>query len=183
MRAMRYDFPILTGLLLVIFVGCEGQQIDTSAVALTASNVRAERRAYDGAPPTIPHPPLGATCTACHTATGSSRPGVGFAPANPHVGTPVEGAVQNCVQCHVFKNSVPVMVGSNFVGRAQDLRLGSRQYRGAPPVMPHAKFMRENCNACHSSQAARPEIRCSHPERTNCMQCHLEPDETSTASP
>ena len=179
---MRLHFPWLTGLLLGFIAGCDGPQSDPTVVAITASNVRAERRAYDGAPPTIPHPPLGAKCTACHTDTGSSRPGVGFAPANPHVGTPVEGAVQNCSQCHVFKNAVPVMVASDFVGRAQNLRLGSRQYQGAPPGMPHAKFMRENCLACHSGQAARPEIRCSHPERTNCVQCHLERDVAVTTA-
>lgn len=179
---MPYLLHLLIGLLLVAFVGCDSQRIEPTLVAITASNVRAERRAYDGAPPTIPHPPLGATCTACHTTTGSERPGVGFAPANPHVGTTVEGSFQNCNQCHVFKNDVPVFVTSDFVGRAQDLRLGSRQYRGAPPVMPHAKFMRENCNACHSGPAARPEIRCSHPERSNCVQCHLERDEAATAS-
>ena len=179
---MRYEFRILTVTLLLTFTGCEGQRSDSSVVAITASKVRSERRAYDGAPPMIPHPPLGAACIACHTPTGSSRPGVGFAPANPHVGTPVEGAVQNCSQCHVFKSSVLAIVGSDFVGRAQDLRPGSRQYLGAPPVMPHAKFMRENCLACHSGQAARPEIRCSHPERANCVQCHLERDETATAS-
>lgn len=162
------------GILLAALVGCGTQRVESSAVALTASTVRAERRAYDGAPPAIPHPPLGAACTACHTTTGSSRPGVGFAPANPHAGTRVEGSIQNCKQCHVFKNTEKTFVASTFVGLEQDLRRGTRQYPGAPPVMPHAKFMRENCTACHSTVAARPEIRCSHPERANCLQCHLE---------
>ncbi|MCA9123822.1 MAG: hypothetical protein H6822_15035 [Planctomycetaceae bacterium] len=171
---MRFLINLMAGMTVMSFMGCDSPRSEPTVVAVTASKVRAERRAYDGAPPTIPHPPLGATCTACHTKTGSSRPGVGFAPANPHIGTPAEGAVQNCNQCHVFKNPVALVVASNFAGRPQDLRLGSRLYRGAPPVMPHAKFMRENCNACHRGDAARPEIRCSHPERSNCMQCHLE---------
>jgi hypothetical protein len=33
--------------------------------------------------------------------------------------------------------------------------------------------MREDCAACHESVAGRPEIRCTHPERVNCRQCHV----------
>jgi hypothetical protein len=38
--------------------------------------------------------------------------------------------------------------------------------------------MRENCNSCHADPASRPEIRCSHPLRANCRQCHVPADET-----
>ena len=179
---MRHQVLLLIiGLQLATLVGCEKKRIE-STVTVTATNIRAARRAYNGAPSVIPHPPLGASCTSCHTDIGSSRPGIGFAPANPHLGTRVEGAVQNCVQCHVFKHIATTFVGSTFVGRLQDVRPAARRYLDGPPVMPHAKFMRENCHACHTSPAARPEIRCTHPERTNCLQCHLERNLTATAS-
>ena len=32
----------------------------------------------------------------------------------------------------------------------------------------------ETCAACHTGEAAREEIRTSHPERVRCRQCHLE---------
>ncbi len=44
----------------------------------------------------------------------------------------------------------------------------------APPVIPHQLLMRENCAACHTGPAAREEIRCTHPERVRCAQCHVE---------
>ena len=62
---------------------------------------------------------------------------------------------------------------NSFAGLPQDLRRGERAHEHAPPVMPHAVFMRENCAACHTGEAARAEIRCSHPERLQCVQCHV----------
>jgi len=100
-------------------------------------------------------------------------PGRGYAPANPHLGTPKSNYTTRCRQCHVFAATTKVFVDNQFAGIAQDLRHGDRMYSGAPPVIPHRIVMRENCSACHSGPAARPEIRCTHPERTNCRQCHL----------
>jgi nitrate reductase cytochrome c-type subunit len=144
------------------------------STSLTASTIRADRRAYDGAPPVIPHEQLGASCTACHTTTGMEVPGKGFAPANPHLHTSVVGRTANCRQCHMFAETIDEFAASNFIGLRQDLRRGDRLYAGAPPVIPHPIAMRENCRACHTTPAARPEIRCTHPERTNCVQCHMQ---------
>jgi cytochrome c-type protein NapB len=139
----------------------------------TLAALRAGRRAYDGAPPVVPHPTFNMACIACHTDQGMFVPNVGFAPAMPHLETPGLSRASNCRQCHVFRETEAVWVSSDFEGRPQDLRRGSRMYPHAPPVIPHAVFMREACAACHSGPAAREEMRCTHPERLRCAQCHV----------
>jgi hypothetical protein len=146
---------------------------DEGAVKSSAA-VRAERRAYDGAPPVIPHVSFGADCGACHDVQGIAVEGVGFAPASPHVGTTVAGNTQRCKQCHVFRTADDTFVESEFVALRQDLRSGGRLNPISPPTIPHRILMRENCVACHSGPAAREDIRTSHPERTRCRQCHVE---------
>lgn len=145
------------------------------SVALTGSPTRSERRAFDGAPPVIPHQPLGGSCTTCHAASAREVPGVGLAPPNPHLKTLGLSEASRCRQCHVFKTSAEVFSGNDFEGLAQNLRHGDRLYPHAPPVIPHQVFMREDCAACHAGEAARPEVKCSHAERTNCLQCHARP--------
>lgn len=140
----------------------------------TAAVLRAERRAYDGAPPVIPHADFGADCLSCHTSQGVAVEGLGFAPPMPHAFTPGLSALANCRQCHVEQRTDELFRESGFVGFAQDLRRGERHHPFAPPVLPHPVFLRENCQACHAGPAAREEIRTSHPERANCQQCHVE---------
>lgn len=159
-------------------------------VVKTAAVERAERRLFDGAPPVIPHQAQGMDCIACHNDEGMAVDGLGFAPPSPHEATEGLSAISNCRQCHVFQvTSFAVesdgaprapFVANHFVGLRQDLRAGRRLFDGAPPVMPHATFMRENCQACHAGPAAREEIRTSHPERLACWQCHVE-QQTSAA--
>ncbi|MEZ6060820.1 MAG: hypothetical protein R3C19_10685 [Planctomycetaceae bacterium] len=164
-----------TGMVVIVLLlsGC-GDDSGTAAIPkLTATEVRSDRRAYDGAPPVIPHEPLGAKCSTCHTTVGMAVPNLGFAPANPHTLTSVAGRTQNCRQCHVFKTSDGEFDSNTFVGIQQRVEKGERAYPGAPPVIPHSELMRENCAACHSGPSARPEIKCSHTERVNCRQCHL----------
>lgn len=139
----------------------------------SSAEARAQRRLFDGAPPTIPHQNFGVSCSACHDAAGLAVPDLGFAPASPHDDTREEGAMQRCRQCHVFVNTDRVFVANSFVGFDQDLRPGGRLYPGAPPTIPHRLFMRENCLACHAGPGAREAIRTSHPERTRCRQCHV----------
>ncbi len=139
----------------------------------TSAGVRASRRAFDGAPPVIPHEALGADCTICHTNSGREVPTLGWAPANPHAGTDYVGAVSNCRQCHVFSRADSVFKASNFAGLPQTVHQSSSAFPGGPPGVPHTLLLRENCQACHAGPAARPEIVCSHPERENCRQCHL----------
>ncbi len=143
-------------------------------VTKTAATARAKRRAYDGAPPVIPHGAMGAECTSCHTRTGIQFGSMGFAPPMPHVSDPGGiGQFARCTQCHVYQNATTVFVENTFDGLRQDLRHGKKQHALAPPVIPHSTFMRENCVACHTGPAAREEIRCSHPERIRCGQCHV----------
>ncbi len=135
--------------------------------------VRAQRRAFDGAPPVIPHQPFGVNCVTCHTPTGKAIPTVGVAPANPHHGDARSGALENCRQCHLFSHTTTVYVANSFQGQLQRRHAAEQAHPTAPPVTPHSLSMRTNCLACHSGPAARPEILCTHAERTNCVQCHL----------
>jgi len=139
----------------------------------TSASVRAERRAFDGAPPVVAHENFGMTCTECHNVRGMDVPNVGFAPPSPHESTDGMSATSRCVQCHVFQQTEDVFVANSFVALRQDLRHGQRLNDLAPPVMPHKLLMRENCSACHTGAAAREEIRTSHPERIRCAQCHV----------
>ena len=146
---------------------------DREGAVKSAAHVRAERRAYDGAPPTIPHASFGMRCSACHNARGQSVDGVGFAPASPHEGTAKAGATIRCRQCHVFVTDPGLFVASEYMPLEQDLRYGGRATPGAPPTIPHRMLMRENCVACHAGPGAREEVRTSHPERGRCRQCHV----------
>ena len=145
---------------------------DQSGAVKTSASVRAMRRAYDGAPPVIPHEGFSRDCLTCHDDGGVAVDGVGYAPRSPHAET--SGVVGGrCQQCHVqqFRNAVWRM--NDFAGVRQDLRRGDRLYDGAPPIMPHRLFMREACATCHTGPAAREEIRMRHDERDRCRQCHV----------
>ena len=145
----------------------------TDGALKTAAALRAERRAYDGAPPVVPHEDFGLTCTECHDREGMEIEGVGYAPPSPHEATLGMSAMSRCRQCHVFAVTDGVFVANAFTGLRQDLRRGQRLNPLAPPTLPHKAFMRENCTACHAGPAAREEIRTSHPARTRCRQCHV----------
>ena len=171
----RLTLAVLAGATLVLS-GCGGDTVpvpDREGAVKSAAHVRAERRAYDGAPPTIPHQDFGARCSACHNKQGQSVSGIGFAPASPHEGTEKAGGTTRCRQCHVFVSDGSLFVASEYEPLKQDLRYGSRATRGAPPTIPHRTLMRENCVACHDGPGAREEIRTSHPERLRCRQCHV----------
>lgn len=135
---------------------------------------RATRRAYAGAPPTIPHPVKehgDFSCLACH------REGVTI---NGRLAPPMSHEEKSqCTQCHVV--SQPPMPGArtdsyllstenSFVGlpEAHD---GERAWPGAPATIPHSTQMRTNCMSCHGLNG-RQGMRSSHPWRQNCMQCH-----------
>jgi cytochrome c-type protein NapB len=169
---MRRTRGLLAATLIGSAVGCHHQPGSDSEPTLTSTALRAGRRAYDGAPPVIPHALLGGACSSCHSATGRALPGLGVAPASPHGKTVGIGTDANCRQCHVFKTTGDIFVRSDFVGRSQAVRSSDRRYPGAPPVTPHDTFAREDCVACHAGLAARPEIVCDHAERLNCAQCH-----------
>ena len=156
------------------FADADAEAGQAGSASRTPAAERASRRLFDGAPPVIAHRPFGMGCEECHAIQGIEVPGAGFAPPSPHGITAGLGTSANCVQCHVWRTSDEEFRASSFEGLAQDLRRGGRLSRWAPPVMPHAAFMRENCRACHTGPVAREEIRTSHPERENCRQCHIE---------
>lgn len=146
-------------------------QDEASRAALRAT--RAELRAYDGAPPVVPHPisvrglP---ECLACH--------GVGLVIKGRATPIPSHTTLTSCTQCHVpGVSNVPgedppgVALGENtFVGYWPPL-FGERAWEMAPPTIPHHTLMRENCLACHGPARAVP-VPTTHPWRRTCTQCH-----------
>lgn len=156
------------------------------------------RRAYPGAPPQIPHGLTGeefraGNCTTCHERGGFSPRFGAYVPVTPH---PEMGP---CLQCHVgFDGVTGVALPSydpNTICRqchdpdapkanpAAQWRttvwpsLWAKTANAPPPPIPHELTVRSNCLACHAGPAAVPEIRTTHPERTNCRQCHVAAEE------
>lgn len=143
---------------------------DKFAARVAAMEDRALLRAFEGAPPVIPHPIAGLnveTCRACH-AQGLTA-GDSVARMVSHTW------LVACTQCHVEATS-PIgdgaaMPGNDFVGLRASGYGGTRAWGGAPPVIPHTLFMRTNCVSCHGEHGYdgwRPD----HLSRTNCVQCH-----------
>lgn len=146
----------------------ESQSPEDRALALEA---RRSRRAYDGAPPTIPHEidqRQYPDCLACHE-KGATIAGK-RAPRMSHV------RFDSCTQCHVVGTAPrPLPVGqlltaSEFAGLEAPAG-GERAYPGAPPTIPHPTFMREQCSSCHGTGGLHG-LRTSHPDRQSCTQCH-----------
>jgi len=153
-------------------MGMEYIEMPTHAPNGTNTEVYNQRRAFPGAPPTIPHPIDdekligGNTCLKCHQNGGYVNEFKKYAPVTPHP------EMQNCRQCHVPVNTDKVFRESNFHKTAEP-KMGQAALTGSPPMIPHALQMKENCLACHAGPGARKEIRVSHPERVNCRQCHV----------
>ena len=137
-------------------------------------------RAFNGAPPSIPHPvkeelSMGEnTCLQCHQNGGFTEKFNAYAPVAPHP------EMINCRQCHVAQNSQTIFKDSNFKKSAVPLVGINNALQGSPPVIPHQIQMRENCLACHAGPSAPKEIRVTHPERINCMQCHVPNNKSET---
>ncbi len=155
----------------VAAAGCAGGEAVGAVPRSTGA--RALGRAYDGAPPTIPHDAATGACTTCHDADGAAIAGLGVAPASPHGDGPAAGALRRCRQCHVPATATPLLVASRFTGLPQGPWQGSRATPGAPPRIPHPLQMRGECLACHAGPGARGELRTTHPERVRCRQCHV----------
>ncbi len=135
---------------------------------------RAIRRAFNGAPPTVPHEIdqlSSASCMACH------GPDASMVIAGRRPSSLSHPYYTSCTQCHVpadglrrLTDEERLVVASAFMG-LENPGPGSRAYPGAPPTVPHQIFMRQNCMSCHGP--TRPNaIRSSHPDRQNCLQCH-----------
>lgn len=144
----------------------------TDADKLAALERRARRRAYDGAPPTIPHridQIEAPSCLGCHE-SGAVVAGI-TAPKMSHA------RHDNCAQCHVVAadprptaSTPPPITSNSFLGLPSP-SAGSRAWPGAPPTTPHAISMRGECNSCHGPLGAQG-MKTTHPWRQNCLQCH-----------
>jgi len=126
---------------------------------------RASRRAFYTAPPVVSHEGASgmnvAACLGCHGQAGTRTP-------HPQH--------TNCMQCHVaaenpFGESVD-LPANTFAGLAPPRSLVPAAAE-TPPSMPHRLTLRENCLACHDPDGMYESLRTPHPERVNCVQCHL----------
>jgi cytochrome c-type protein NapB len=156
---------------------------------------RATRRAYDGAPPTVPHPidQLDSdSCMACH--------GEGLRSDSLRAGKMPHPFYADCTQCHVEQNAsfatASAKYENTFVGVAAPTNSGNSSPEASrvvppttwmrealqnrdpavdwvPPVVPHTTWMREDCLSCHGRTAA-PGMETSHPWLDNCLRCHGE---------
>ena len=137
-----------------------------------ANNQRAQRRAYSGAPPVVPHAidqKNAASCLVCHGE--GLQAGQVIAPKMSHE------TMANCTQCHVesVNRALPPTTGPRAAATLfkglESPGPGERAWPGAPPIIPHTTWMRENCNSCHGTLADKG-LQTNHPWRINCVQCH-----------
>lgn len=137
--------------------------VRTDEMKLATLADRSRNRAYDGAPPTIPHAVESQSVSSCLVCHGEGLK------VGDRVASKMSHAMHsNCTQCHV--EQAAVNVENTFLGvyRAGP---GQRANPGSPPVIPHHTWMRENCNSCHGL-VTRSGTRTTHPWLTNCTQCH-----------
>ena len=119
---------------------------------------RATRRAFNGAPPVIPHAVEQTDDAACYACHGQgARVGQRAANRMSH------GLLVNCLQCHAAPPPKPfahldIVTVNSFVGAAAPTS-GERAFPGAPPVIPHSTWMRERCLSCHGGAAGMVRSR------------------------
>lgn len=138
------------------------------------------RRAYDGAPPTVPHPVVQrdvGSCLSCHQQ--------GLSVGGKVASSMSHDFKSQCLQCHAQASGTgtagDVLLADALAGQGTYGRNAFAGYRGpttgerawdiAPPEIPHRTFMRENCLSCHAEGGSAP-LRTTHPERASCQQCH-----------
>ncbi|WP_419188137.1 diheme cytochrome c precursor [Stieleria bergensis] len=157
----------------------------TEAEKLASLKLRSSRRAYNGAPPIIPHAIAStndAACYACHrqgmTLDGLLKDSMAAIGVKRPLRASVmsHGFLANCVQCHAAPGPLALPpsdwhVANHFVGLAAP-QAGQRASPGAPPTIPHGQWMRQNCNACHGGPNGWLGLNSTHQWRTNCLQCH-----------
>ena len=128
-------------------------------------------RAYHGAPPAIPHAVEPAydrsqRCNVCHLKGGFVEKFNAYTPLTPHP------HYANCLQCHAQRVSMDEYVALDWRAPPPP-DLARPALPGNPPPMPHGLFLRQACLSCHAGPAAVAEVRTGHPERLNCLQCHV----------
>jgi cytochrome c-type protein NapB len=148
----------------------------TEAERTLALRERAARRAFDGAPPLVPHPiaqDSTAACLACH--------GPGLVIKDKVASKLSHAAYTSCTQCHVpsVGTRMPIqevalrqpLTENQFTGLNAPLK-GARAWPLAPPTIPHPTWMRSDCMSCHGPQGLYG-LRTPHPDRQSCQQCHV----------
>ena len=150
-----------------------------------AADKRAERRAFDGAPPVIPHAVEQRSAAACLSCHGQGQwIDNAFAPIMSHESR------RDCLACHVEQSSrlqsapQPLPVGgSSWMGRTSSR--GDRAQPLGPPTIPHTPqqiaWARENCLSCHGPNG-RPGLAftadsTAHRDSTTnarCLSCHVQ---------
>lgn len=143
----------------------------TTGERAAALTVRDQRRAYEGAPPTIPHAVdqlAVPACLLCHD-TGRTLAGK-LAPPMSHT------IHASCLQCHVVDadprpGAAAVAIAASSFDGLRRRGGGGRAWTGAPPVVPHPTLMRERCASCHGPRG-RQGLRTPHPGQQSCPQCH-----------
>jgi nitrate reductase cytochrome c-type subunit len=161
------------------FVTVSGRlsELESAADRERSLRRRAERRAYDGAPPTLGHSAefgVGTrSCLDCHL-EGMS---IGDRRARPMSHAPMS----QCLQCHVESVQRTLgpadLVPNSFRGRAAGATgttggLSPRMPPEMPPEMPHGLLMRGRCLSCHGEHGYAG-LQSSHPRRAQCVQCHV----------
>jgi len=136
-----------------------------------SSKLRGARRAFNGAPPVIPHAVQNTSDSACYACHSS-----GMKMAGLKASVMSHQFLANCTQCHAPPPPAPFQqdvkaVDTSFVGLPAP-KAGKRAYPGAPPTIPHSQWMREKCSACHGGPNGWAGMESTHPWRTNCTQCH-----------
>lgn len=157
----------------------------TAAMKDAALRDRLRTRAFDGAPPVIPHfveQQSAQSCLVCHGEGLLLGTRIATKISHPHYA--------NCLGCHVeYTGGLPIVapvktseepapspsLGNVFAGRLR-AGPGTRAMPGAPPTIPHTLHLRGDCMSCHGL-IARPGLRTTHPWLQNCIQCHVSPDE------
>lgn len=148
----------------------------TDAERSAALRQRASRRAFDGAPPVVPHPVAqdsSAACLACH--------GPGLVIKDKVASKMSHALYTSCTQCHVpaVGPRIPMtemsllepLTENHFAGLNAPLK-GTRAWPQAPPTIPHSTRMRSDCLSCHGPQGLFG-LRTPHPDRPSCTQCHV----------
>ena len=151
--------------------------VRTPAMKDAALRDRLRTRAFDGAPPVVPHRvehQSAQSCLVCHRDGMQLGNQIATKISHPHFA--------NCLGCHVEQaGSLPLVINAeapaNLFAGLLRAGPGTRAMPGAPPSIPHTTHLRGDCMSCHGL-IARPGLRTTHPWLQNCVQCHASPAET-----
>ena len=151
--------------------------VRTPAMKDAALRDRLRTRAFDGAPPVVPHRvehQSAQSCLVCHRDGMQLGNQIATKISHPHFA--------NCLGCHVEQaGSLPLVINAeapaNLFAGLLRAGPGTRAMPGAPPSIPHTTHLRGDCMSCHGL-IARPGLRTTHRWLQNCVQCHASPAET-----